>query len=130
MKIHTISKILLLCLLSSSCLHENLDGHWRLQSLDPDKDLGTLQDFLTLDIYADSMVVLGRNCGDAQGIAGAIDYFRDRMIFGGEDIFYEFKYNHQGDFMEIWMEENGKTYNLAAIRCDQECCITQKDFIK
>ena len=121
--------LLLFVLLNLACNTPDLNGHWHITSIkEGEKIMGS--DYLTLDIYDDTLGTINKQVFLSWSHFGRIDFWKQEMLFGGECFVLEFKFTLQEEDLllrQIAYTEPGEKQYIAK-RCEANCCSQQEDY--
>lgn len=120
--------LLLVVLFTVACTKPNLNGHWHITSIKEDKIMGS--DYLTLDVYDDTLGIINDQVFLNRGLAGPIDLKKWEMLFGGECFVLNFKFTMQKEALflrQIEYTQPGEKQFIAK-RCAKNCCNQQQDY--
>lgn len=123
--------ILTLLLTSCSGKEERLEGHWHLYRVDKEQTI-SFSAYSTLDIINDTLAIFDGNSMWGSGFEGAIDQENLTMLFGGECLVLDFRYDfYQGQLLlnQKEYDEEGEV-SFVGQRCGKECCDEEQDYFK
>lgn len=133
MKIIFWTELMILTLSLTSCngVEERLKGHWHLYRVDKEQTI-SFSAYSTLDIINDTLAIFDRNSLWGFGFEGAIDQENLTMLFGGECLVLNFRYDiYKGQLLlnQKEYDEEGEV-SFIGQRCGKDCCNEEQDYFK